>query len=123
MTYNQFTSDELHNTDYSDLVREAIAISLPEFSLEDLTNKIKPISFQSSTYLHPHTKIEVSQRFQYTPSQLSRLLQAAGFKTTDLKGCNMHFPPLTSGLKNMVPPDASFDAIPYCSTFMIAAIK
>jgi SAM-dependent methyltransferase len=126
ITLNEFTLDEYsEKRSVKSLATEAceLASASSDFDIELFCQKESLVNFQEDNYVHPVTGIKVSQRFQYTPLQLSNLLKEHGFITKRLSGCNYHQLPLTDNSKDNVPPENSLNHIPYCSTFMIAGSK
>lgn len=126
VTLNDFTLDEYsEERSVRALVAEAceLASASSDFDLGSFCKKESSVNFQEENYTHPVTGIKVSQRFQYTPLQLSNLLKEHGFITKRISGCNYHSFPLVDNSRDIVPPENSLNHIPYCSTFMIAGSK
>lgn len=124
-TFNSFTSDEIKNgPNYLLMAEEAIALSADTWEIQNFAESISKVNYQDSKHMHPVTGVLVDQRFQYTPLQLSNLINHYNLKTVGLSGCNYHVLPLGSGVNDLVPPSSLRNTtIPFCSTFMIAFKK
>ena len=123
-TFNEFTHDEyLNEKNVKLLAEEAILLSNPDFTMEEFSKGKASTDYQKSEYTQPKTGITVSQRFQYTPLQLSNLLKEFGFQTIKISGCNFHQMPISLKESDYRAPEESLAHIPFCSTFMIAARK
>jgi len=127
---NKFTEPELKLSTSNKLLNESLFFSnIKKFkSLE----KLPKIDFQNKNFSHTHTGIGVASRFQYTPSQINRILSKYKFQIIDLAGVNTHILPRNLVHKNREKNQMYFDInqpfifgslsnIPFSSTFMVKA--
>ena len=127
---NKFTESELKLSTSSKLINESLFFSnIDKFkSLE----KLPKIDFQNKNFSHTHTGIGVASRFQYTPSQINRILSKYKFQIIDLACVNTHILPRNLNHKNKEKNQMYFNInqpfkfgslsnIPFSSTFMVKA--
>jgi len=130
LSLNQFTKPELKPALVSKLLHECLFF-IEKKNLNELEN-LPTIDFQKSNFTHANTGIGVTSRFQYTPSQIYKILKKNNFKLLDIVGINTHLFPrnINSNVKekndiyfdiNQPYKFGSLDNIPFSSTFMVKA--
>ncbi|MBN1119525.1 MAG: methyltransferase domain-containing protein [Anaerolineae bacterium] len=129
---NSYTEKEISQGTAAQLLAEAVAIAAaPDITqLADLeTAPLQPMDTE-----HTDTGIGVTTRYQYTPVQLMRLLNARGFSVRQIFPVHIHgVNPAFKGLHPevhfsiaMLLQDYGYDhpsLIPYSSTFMVHAFR
>ena len=133
---NEYTSNEIANNNIGKLLSEAITIT----SLADLSGllQIDAVPLEKPDATHGNTGIDVSTRFQFTPTQLAKMLDAKGFTVKGLCPVHIHgMPPsfvtghkdVHYNISNLLSQITNDDKesrnklIPSASSFMIHATK
>ena len=133
---NDYTSNEVANNNIGKLLSEAVKIT----SLTDLSglHQIDAVPLEKPDATHGNTGIDVSTRFQFTPAQLAKMLDAKGFAVKGLCPVHIHgMPPSfatnykevhynVSNLLSQVTDEDKASRnklIPTASSFMIHATK
>lgn len=136
MSMNEYASNEVANNNIGKLVNEAVQIS----NMNDLSDllKIDAVPLEKPDATHGNTGIDVSTRFQFTPVQLAKMLDAKGFEIKGLCPVHIHgvSPAFKDGHKeahfnisNLLSDVTNEDkasrnkVIPFASSFMIHATK
>lgn len=134
VTFNDFTREELKAGTVAALMSEAIALMTARNQSEAIVALGSGETALAPMESHPHTGIDVRTRHQYTPRQLTRLLNQRGFQTEHIFGVHYHgvpprfsqsSPQVHSMLANSMQ-DAAYhhqELIPFCSTFVLQARK
>lgn len=130
LSLNQFTRPELKSALASKLLHECLFF-IEKNNLDELAN-LPAINFQKTNFTHSNTGIGVASRFQYTPSQIYRILKKNNFKLLEIAGINTHLFPRNINSNNKQKNEiyfninqpykfGSIDNIPFSSTFMVKA--
>lgn len=88
---NEYTQAEIDGRTAVDLMREAISI-VNGASTEDLV-KMEAVALQPEGMSHGNTGIGVSTRYQFTPSQLAKMLNKEGFEIVNISPIHIHAGP------------------------------
>lgn len=134
----EYTRLECENDLLESLIVEANLIANAE-SKEELFARLRQYTPEKKVFQfneHPATNIGVKTRYQFAPSQLMHLLEAAQFTVTDIFPVNLHFTNAMLAkcddvidLKKSISEHISanhqnnFRFIPNCSSFVIEARK
>lgn len=133
---NEYTSNEIANHNIEKLLNEAIILTKLTNLSDLLTVDAVPLEKPNAT--HANTGIDVSTRFQFTPAQLVKMLDAKGFAVKGLCPIHIHGvnPTFTANHKevhynisNLLSLVTNEDKesrnklIPSSSSFMIHAVK
>ncbi|MEP7164106.1 MAG: methyltransferase domain-containing protein [Ferruginibacter sp.] len=133
---NEYTSNEIANHNIEKLLNEAILLT-KLIDPSDLL-KIDAVPLEKPDATHGNTGIDVSTRFQFTPAQLAKMLDAKGFAVKELCPIHIHgvSPAFAAGHKeihfnvsNLLSQVTDDDKagrnklIPSASSFMIHAVK
>ena len=136
LSMNEYASNEVANNNIGKLLNESVQIS----SMTDLSDllKIDAVPLEEPNATHANTGIDVSTRFQFTPVQLAKMLDAKGFAIKGLCPVHIHgvSPAFKEGHKevhynvsNLLSQVTNDDKesrnklIPSASSFMIHATK
>jgi 2-polyprenyl-3-methyl-5-hydroxy-6-metoxy-1,4-benzoquinol methylase len=131
---NDYTEVEIGLGTLEQLMGESVAIATSATVAEAIQRLKEKSAYLTSPETHPKTGIDVATRYQYTPGELVRLLEEAGFNAETLFGVHYHaFPPdfirenepLHVDTANHLFETAAKDhrLIPSSSTFVIVAQK
>ena len=133
---NDYTELEIsqHPEDFQALIREAVTLCKCD-SVQELKKLAgDPTAVSMQRFAHPKTNIDVSVRYQFTPLQLTGILEEHGFGVTNLQAIHSHPAPpgfqrrfkdvhiRVADLLYEVARDA-LPLIPFASTFMIMGVK
>ena len=133
---NEYTSNEIANHNIEKLLNEAILLTNISDPSELL--KVDAVPLEKPDATHGNTGIDVSTRFQFTPAQLVKMLDAKGFAVKGLCPVHIHgmSPSFATGHKevhynvsNLLSQVTDDDKasrnklIPSASSFMIHATK
>lgn len=128
---NRFTENELAGGGAEAIIRESIAIANAT-RIADLA-AVQPAAPPKEATFQPKTnRISVSQRYQYTPVQLIRILGRHGFRASDIAPVHIHgvspafkdrYPRVHVRISNLLQRYAGAHPalIPFASSFMIRA--
>ncbi len=131
---NDYTRMECTQSSIRELLEEAIVLANAKNGVDVIEQLISLDSPLPRLAQHPLTKVDVTVRHQYTPGELVHLLQKLGFKTVNLYPVHYQafLPQFKSDFPNLHVDIANLIQglvvqcpylIPYCSTFMIQAVK
>lgn len=133
---NPYTTDEINSENAVKLLKESVQIAAMK-DMNDLL-KIDSAPLEDPEKTHHNTGIGVTTRYQFTPSQLARMLHAKGFEVKELCPIHIHtmspefktaFPEFHYSVSNMLSSltndnkESRNMVIPYSSSFMIHAVK
>ena len=129
---NAFTLEEIDSGMAVLLLREAVALASGA-RLGNLA-AMETAPLQSPNAEHLHTGIEVSTRYQFTPAQLSKILQGRGFAVKQIYPIHVHgvppvfkarHPELHALISNLLQAHSHehLSLVPYASSFMLHAAK
>lgn len=133
---NQYTAHEMKNNHSEKLLTEAIQLTTLTDPMELLQTDLVPL--ENSDKTHGNTGIDVSTRYQFTPSQLVKMLVSKGFEVKGLCPIHIHgvIPSFITQHKNIhynisnllsevadVDKESRYKLIPFSSSFMIHATK
>lgn len=133
---NPYTTDEINSGNAVKLLNESVQIA----AMKDM-NELQQIDcapLEDPEKTHHNTGIGVTTRYQFTPSQLAKMLHAKGFEVKELCPIHIHtmspefksaFPEFHYTVSNMLSNLTNEHksnrnmVIPYSSSFMIHAMK
>ena len=90
---NEFTHQELNESNVEALLKEAVALASGE-KIEEISRRMEAAPLQKPDTQHPKTGIDVTTRFQYTPLQLMNMLNDRGFESVEMYPIHIHSVPL-----------------------------
>ena len=128
---NKFTQQEISNGAVTALLSEAVQVVSSDGPGDLIGCKIVPL--QPENCKHAKTDIEVSTRYQFTPSQLANMLNDNGFKPIEIYPIHIHgvtpkfsdkYPVVYVTISNLLQHYANNNClIPQASSFMIHGKK
>lgn len=132
ISMSPFTRVELMGTDVEALMNEAIALA-SNVDIAELP-AINPASLQEPDTKHVRTEVDVTTRFQYTPVQLMKMLNARDLKPVELFPIHIHgvpstfknkYPEVHASISNLLQTHAeqNTELIPFSSVFMLHVQK
>jgi 2-polyprenyl-3-methyl-5-hydroxy-6-metoxy-1,4-benzoquinol methylase len=127
---NSYTSAEIDQGNATLLLREAFALATGRDFAELLSLETVPL--QEANTEHGNTGIDVTTRYQFTPVQLMKRVQAKGFETKQIYPVHIHGvppsfkqqqPQIHTGISNLLQSYAGdhISLVPYASSFMLHA--
>ena len=136
VSLNEYTQLEIQLGTVPQLITEAVAIQSSP-SQQSLFEALDRLDFDLGQPIsHPNTGIEVSTRYQYTPSELIRRFRKAGLSPSQIYPINFHPMPLSllvnkefSLMKDQLSSVVAIDYptthqfVPFSSSFVIAFTK
>ena len=136
ISMNEYATDEINSDNAVKLLNESVQVA----AMRDLKElqKIDSAPLENPEKTHQDTGIAVTTRYQFTPSQLAKMLHAKGFEVKEL--CPIHIHAASPAFKSAYPEfhymvsnmlsnitnenkDSRNMLIPYSSSFMIHAVK
>jgi 2-polyprenyl-3-methyl-5-hydroxy-6-metoxy-1,4-benzoquinol methylase len=134
VSLSDYTAMERDLDTVAALLAEALALAQAGSMAEAIAAARTAAEDLAHPKTHPRTVVGVDTRYQYTPGQLVRLLERAGFRATMLSPVHVHAMPvpaagalpqthiaLSEFLFTQHPEEARI--IPYASSFVLAAEK
>jgi 2-polyprenyl-3-methyl-5-hydroxy-6-metoxy-1,4-benzoquinol methylase len=132
MSMNDYTRAEIAGRSTELLLEESIALSTAD-GLADLAN-VATVELQPPDTEHARTVIDVSTRFQYTPLQLTRLVEESGLQASEIYPVHIHAAPPSfrarhpethASVANLLQEFArgGLNLLPHASSFMLHAVK
>lgn len=100
VSMNQYAIDEINSGNVEKLLKESIQVANMTDLNDLLTVDSAPLENPEKT--HQDTGIAVTTRYQFTPSQLAKMLHAKGFEVKEL--CPIHIHGVTPAFKAAHPP-------------------
>tara|TARA_B100000315_G_scaffold108389_1_gene99481 strand:+ start:1882 stop:2775 length:894 start_codon:yes stop_codon:yes gene_type:complete len=131
-SFNEYTEEEINNGNLIHLIKEAIFLCQNK-NIADYSG-FNVIPFQDHQRIQKNSKVEVAQRFQYTPIQLIKLISDYGFTPIGICPVNIHatssyfkkeYPEINLKISNSLQEfaESSTYLLPFSSTFSIHCLK
>lgn len=136
VSMNQYTLDEIANNNIEKLLKESVQITTMSDPSELLS--IESVALEDTNKMHGNTGIDVTTRYQFTPSQLVKMLHEKGFSVKEIAPIHIHGVPPSfatqhkeihynvSNLLSHVTDEhkqSRSRLLPFASSFMIHATK